>query len=109
MNDDYCDCLDGSDEPGTAACPNGRFFCANKFFLPLLLNASMVDDGVCGELLFVGCFFVHKPYMSVCCSSAHSGASTECPAAGEVGMSLLLARCTHAWWRVQPWLPIGHA
>ena len=33
---------------GTSACPNGHFFCANKFYLPLLLNASMVDDGVCG-------------------------------------------------------------
>jgi protein kinase C substrate 80K-H len=33
---------------GTAACPNGHFYCENKFFLPLLLNATMVDDGVCG-------------------------------------------------------------
>lgn len=50
VNDDYCDCLDGSDEPGTNACPNGIFFClyqdftsGHKKFVPSI----MVNDGIC--------------------------------------------------------------
>jgi protein kinase C substrate 80K-H len=50
INDNFCDCPDGSDEVGTAACshlPKTRFYCQNKGFIPSELYSSRVNDGIC--------------------------------------------------------------
>jgi protein kinase C substrate 80K-H len=47
IQDDFCDCSDGSDEPGTAACTNGKFFCNNTGFKSTTITSSKVNDGIC--------------------------------------------------------------
>ncbi|XP_059168410.1 glucosidase 2 subunit beta-like isoform X2 [Physella acuta] len=47
VNDDYCDCADGSDEPGTSACSNGLFYCENKSIKGSYIMSSRVNDGIC--------------------------------------------------------------
>lgn len=47
VNDDYCDCIDASDEPGTSACTNGRFYCQNEGFISKLISSAWVNDGLC--------------------------------------------------------------
>lgn len=47
INDNFCDCKDGFDEPGTSACSNGVFYCENERSLPKTIFSSRVDDGIC--------------------------------------------------------------
>ncbi|XP_021312083.1 uncharacterized protein LOC8075585 isoform X3 [Sorghum bicolor] len=44
LNDGYCDCADGTDEP---ACPEGKFYCRNIGDTPRLLFSSFVNDKIC--------------------------------------------------------------
>ncbi|KAG3113692.1 hypothetical protein PI125_g7109 [Phytophthora idaei] len=49
LSDNYCDCVDGSDEPGTSACSHTAavFHCVNAGFFSTDVPTSRVNDGLC--------------------------------------------------------------
>lgn len=68
INDDHCDCPDGSDEPATNACPyspDSKFYCANDGFFPNYIENFKLNDGVCDYEL--------------CCDGSDEWLSGNCP------------------------------
>lgn len=49
LNDDYCDCVDGTDEPGTSACQYSKFYCKeqNEYLVDNFILSQKVEDGIC--------------------------------------------------------------
>ncbi|KAI4333862.1 hypothetical protein L6164_018619 [Bauhinia variegata] len=47
LNDNFCDCVDGTDEPGTSACPKAKFYCRNAGSKPQFIFSSRVNDRFC--------------------------------------------------------------
>eukprot|EP01060_Flectonema_neradi_P006277 TRINITY_DN14204_c0_g1_i1.p1 TRINITY_DN14204_c0_g1~~TRINITY_DN14204_c0_g1_i1.p1 ORF type:complete len:629 (+),score=151.16 TRINITY_DN14204_c0_g1_i1:88-1974(+) len=51
VNDDYCDCTDGSDEPRTSACAGLEerltYWCENEGHKGKMVSQSQINDGIC--------------------------------------------------------------
>jgi len=47
INDNFVDCDDGSDEPGTDSFPNGTFYCNNSGYISSEIPKWSVGDGIC--------------------------------------------------------------
>jgi hypothetical protein len=47
VNDNYPDCSDASDEPGTGIFANSTFYCENKHETPKEIRGWSVGDGIC--------------------------------------------------------------
>lgn len=70
VNDNICDCPDGSDEPGTNACEFVDdafhwFYCENRGYFPGKIENYKLNDGVCDY--------------DICCDGSDEYLSGKCP------------------------------
>lgn len=68
INDNYCDCPDGSDEPGTNSCSyklDQKFYCKNTNHIPGYIENYKLNDGVCDY--------------DVCCDGSDEYLTSKCP------------------------------
>lgn len=59
VNDDFCDCDQGEDEPGTSACSHllsSAFYCGNDGYFPKTVSAIAIDPLV----------LAFSPYSPIC-------------------------------------------
>lgn len=108
VNDDYCDCIDGSDEPGiyiyiyiavlfarvlqaspgTSACSGNTFYCANEGHIGASIQSSRVNDGLCGRFFALRCPpFTDTSLEPACCDGSDEAAGVcedTCAAVGEL-------------------------
>ncbi|THH12992.1 hypothetical protein EW146_g7177 [Bondarzewia mesenterica] len=47
VDNDYCDCTDRSDEPGTGACPDPQFYRKNEGHISASIPSSRLNDEIC--------------------------------------------------------------
>lgn len=105
VNDDYCDCIDGSDEPGTffsavvfakvlqaflgtSACSGNTFYCANDGHIGASIPSSRVSDGLCGQFFALWCYpSTDASSEPACCDGSDEPAGVcenTCAALGEL-------------------------